>query len=85
MSTISRARPGGAPFVVDGKRVTITIGNGSGVEAMRGQLVSKSANLTISDTLSIMLLAVATVTGTVPVHRDYTLSFRFLVSKPMAQ
>ena len=53
MSTVSSARPGGPPFAVDGKRVRITIGNGSGAEVMRGQLVSKSANWNIhSDILS---------------------------------
>ena len=52
MSTVSRARPGGPSFAADGKRVRITIGNGSRVEAMRGQLVSESANWIIhSDTL----------------------------------
>ena len=44
MSTVSRARPGGPSFEVDGKRVRITIGNGSRVEAMRGQLVRERAN-----------------------------------------
>ena len=55
MSTVSRARPGGPSFAADGKRVRITIGNGSRVEVMRGQLVSESANWIIhSDTLSYM-------------------------------
>ena len=44
MSTVSRARPGGPSFAADGKRVRITIGNGSKVEAMRGQRVSERAN-----------------------------------------
>ena len=55
MSTASRARPGGPSLAADGKRVRITIGNGSRVEAMRGQLVSERANWIIhSDTLSYM-------------------------------
>ena len=52
MSTVSRVRPGGPSFAADGKRVRITIGNGSRVEAMRGQLVSERANWIIhSDTM----------------------------------
>ena len=43
MSIVPRARPGGPPFAVDGRRVRIATGNGSGAEAMRGQLVSESA------------------------------------------
>ena len=44
MSTVSRARPGGPSFAADNKRVRITIGNGSRVEVMHGQMVSESAN-----------------------------------------
>ena len=55
MSTVSRARPDGPSFAADGKRVRITIGNGSRVEAMRGQLVNERANRIMhSDTLSYM-------------------------------
>ena len=35
LSTVSRARRGGPPFAADGKRVRITIGNGSRVETIR--------------------------------------------------
>ena len=55
MLTASGARPGEPSFAADGKRVRITIGNGSRVEAMPGQLVSERANWIIhSDTLSYM-------------------------------
>ena len=55
MSTVSKARLGGQSFAAGGKRVRITIGNGSRVEAMRGQLVRKRANWIIhSDILSYM-------------------------------
>ena len=42
-STVSRARPGGPPISTDGKRVRITIGNGSRSEAPHGELVSSYA------------------------------------------
>ena len=38
---VVRARPGGLPFAADSRRVSITIKR---VEAMRGKLVSVSAN-----------------------------------------
>ena len=59
MSTVSRARPGGPPTCIsaDGKRVKITIGNGSRLEAIHGELVSKSANWIIRlDVLAIEFL-----------------------------
>ena len=40
MTTVSRAKPGGPPFVADGKRMRITVGNGSRVEAICEQLVN---------------------------------------------
>ena len=41
---MSTVRPGGPSFAEDSKRVRITIGNGSRVEAMRGHLVSERTN-----------------------------------------
>ena len=53
MLTVSRARPGGPPFAADGKRVRITIGNGSRAEVLHEQMVSESGNWIIhSDTLN---------------------------------
>ena len=43
--SVPRAKPGGPSFAADGKRVRIS--NGSRVEELCGQLVSKSANLII--------------------------------------
>ena len=55
--TVSRARPGGPPISTDNKRVRITIGNGSRLQAINGELMSKSANWIIhSDTLAIKFL-----------------------------
>ena len=58
MLTVSRAKPGGPPISADGKRVRLTIGNGSRVvEALRGELVSESANWIIySDKVVIEFL-----------------------------
>ena len=61
MSTVSRAIPGGPPISADSKRVRITLDNGSRLEAIHGELVSKSTNWIIcldilEDTLAIDLL-----------------------------
>ena len=57
MSTASRARPVGPPISADSKRVRIAIGNGSRLEAIRGELVSERANWIIRlDTLVIEFL-----------------------------
>ena len=44
MSIVSRSRPGGPPVRADGKRVRITIGNGSRVVEIHGELVIESTN-----------------------------------------